>query len=260
MLKIFRISTLVTVFVVQSKANMSWRSCSNSNGALVTQLQGKSQSTFKKQFLVFVQHVLESKIIKSELVAKAMKETDRKLYCRDGNPYVDMPQSIGYSGKYIFLIPQQTLFFGVHNGEERKILILLATISAPHMHAYALELLKKHLKPNCRVLDIGSGSGYLTACFSRLIQTHSPDDPGLVIGVEHHPKLVEFSIKNLNSDDRTFLSEGKVKIVKSDGREGCKEFAPYDAIHVGAAASEVPDVLLNQLKPGNRMSISDCII
>jgi len=36
-----------------------------------------------------------------------------------------------------------------------------ATISAPHMHAYALEYLKDHLKKGGRVLDVGSGSGYL---------------------------------------------------------------------------------------------------
>jgi len=36
-----------------------------------------------------------------------------------------------------------------------------ATISAPHMHAHALELLKDHLKPGNKVLDVGAGSGYL---------------------------------------------------------------------------------------------------
>lgn len=35
------------------------------------------------------------------------------------------------------------------------------TISAPHMHAHALELLKDHLRPGTRVLDCGVGSGYL---------------------------------------------------------------------------------------------------
>eukprot|EP01050_Picozoa_sp_SAG11_P034981 SAG11_NODE_12596_length_695_cov_1.080537_1_plen_107_part_10 len=40
-----------------------------------------------------------------------------------------------------------------------------ATISAPHMHAYALEWLSDRLKPGSKVLDVGCGSGYLTACF-----------------------------------------------------------------------------------------------
>ena len=41
-----------------------------------------------------------------------------------------------------------------------------ATISAPHMHASALELLRGHLFPGARVLDVGSGTGYLTACMA----------------------------------------------------------------------------------------------
>ncbi|KAG5046184.1 hypothetical protein JHK86_015590 [Glycine max] len=38
-----------------------------------------------------------------------------------------------------------------------------------------------------------------------------------------------------------------------DGRQGWPEFAPYDAIHVGAAAPEIPQPLIDQLKPGGRM-------
>lgn len=40
-----------------------------------------------------------------------------------------------------------------------------------------------------------------------------------------------------------------------DGREGWPECAPYDAIHVGAAAPEMPLALLDQLNPGGRMVI-----
>lgn len=154
-----------------------------------------------------------------------MKETDRKLYCRVANPYVDRPYSIGFS----------------------------ATISASHMHAYALELLQDHLKPHARVLDIGAGSGFLTVCFARFLKAQSPDSTGIVVGVEHHPKLVEFAIGNINSDDPTLIADEKIKIIQGDGRLGCEKFAPYDAIHVGAAASEIPDSLLKQLKAGGRM-------
>lgn len=41
----------------------------------------------------------------------------------------------------------------------------------------------------------------------------------------------------------------------ADGRLGWPEFAPYDAIHVGAAAPEIPKALLDQIKPGGRMVI-----
>lgn len=40
-----------------------------------------------------------------------------------------------------------------------------------------------------------------------------------------------------------------------DGREGWPEFAPYDAIHVGAASPEIPKPLVDQLKPGGRLVI-----
>lgn len=43
------------------------------------------------------------------------------------------------------------------------------TISAPHMHAYACELLGPWLKPGASVLDVGSGSGYLTAVFAHMV-------------------------------------------------------------------------------------------
>lgn len=41
----------------------------------------------------------------------------------------------------------------------------------------------------------------------------------------------------------------------TDGRQGWAEFSPYDAIHVGAAAPEIPPALIEQLKPGGRLVI-----
>ena len=69
-----------------------------------------------------------------------MEKTDRKYYAPK-NPYLDTPQYIGYG----------------------------ATISAPHMHAYALEFLKDNLVKAKNVLDVGSGTGYLTAAMSYMI-------------------------------------------------------------------------------------------
>lgn len=167
----------------------------------------------------------EHGIINDETIAKVMKETDRKLYCRVAYPYVDRPYSIGYS----------------------------ATISAPHMHAFALQNLEDHLKSDSRVLDVGAGSGFLTMCFARYLKEKSENFTGMVVGVEHHPKLVEFAIGNINSDDPKFIEDGRIKIIQGDGRLGCPDYAPYDCIHVGAAAAQVPDELLKQLKPGGRM-------
>ncbi|XP_067847256.1 l-isoaspartyl protein carboxyl methyltransferase, like isoform X3 [Heptranchias perlo] len=123
-----------------------------------------------------------------------------------------------------------------------------ATISAPHMHAHALECLKDHLYEGARALDVGSGSGYLSACFARMV-----GPTGTVVGIDHIPELVEQSIANVQSDQSLLLSSGRLTLIVGDGRRGYPSGAPYDAIHVGAAAPTVPQALLQQLKPGGRL-------
>jgi protein-L-isoaspartate(D-aspartate) O-methyltransferase len=118
------------------------------------------------------------------------------------------------------------------------------------MHAYALEMLQDKLVPGARILDVGSGSGYLTACIARLVQPG-----GKVIGIEHIPELIDLSIKNIGKNSRSFLDDGTLQIVLGDGRLGYPQGGPYDAIHVGAAASERPKALIEQLKPGGRLVV-----
>ncbi|NWS06109.1 PIMT methyltransferase, partial [Motacilla alba] len=163
----------------------------------------------------------EKGIIKSQRVFDVLLATDRGHYIKYF-PYMDSPQSIGYK----------------------------ATISAPHMHAHALELLKDQLVEGAKALDVGSGSGYLTACFARMT-----GPTGKAVGVEHIKELVHESIRNVQEDDPALLSSGRVKLVVGDGRQGYPEEAPYDAIHVGAAAATVPKELLKELKPGGRLIV-----
>lgn len=82
-------------------------------------------------------------------------------------------------------------------------------------HAYALELLKDHLKPGNSVLDVGAGSGFLVAAFARFLNNGSTPDVanGIVVGVEHHPKLVELGIKNLREVDASLMASGKTNII-----------------------------------------------
>ncbi|XP_044149088.1 protein-L-isoaspartate(D-aspartate) O-methyltransferase-like isoform X2 [Bufo gargarizans] len=166
-----------------------------------------------------INNLRKNGVIRSQRVHDVLMTTDRALYV--GNfPYMDSPQSIGFK----------------------------ATISAPHMHAHALELLEDKLQEGAKALDVGSGSGYLTACFARMVGL-----TGKVVGIDHIEKLVLDSVQNVQQDDPELLSTGRVKFVVGDGRLGYPEEGPYDAIHVGAAAATVPQELLNQLKPGGRL-------
>lgn len=83
--------------------------------------------------------------------------------------------------------------------------------------------------------DVGSGSGYLTACFARYLDGHDVVHDGKVIGIEHQSELVKLGIENINEDNVELINSGRVLIVEGDGRLGYPQQAPYDAIHVGAA-------------------------
>ncbi len=60
------------------------------------------------------------------------------------------------------------------------------------MHAMSLELLINHLRPGARVLDIGSGSGYLSCVMAILV-----GEAGSVVGVEHVAELTTLAIGNM---------------------------------------------------------------
>ncbi|XP_076628417.1 protein-L-isoaspartate(D-aspartate) O-methyltransferase [Colletes latitarsis] len=167
-----------------------------------------------------VQHLKRSRVIKSDRVYEAMSSVDRGNYSDSSYAYIDSPQGIGYG----------------------------ATISAPHMHAYALELLEEKLHNGARVLDVGCGSGYLTACMAKMLGPN-----GLTVGIEHIPELKAFAEENIRRGNPELLQSGLIKLVVGDGRLGYPEKAPYDAIHVGAAAKEMPQALIDQLAPGGRL-------
>ncbi|CAD6577172.1 MAG: hypothetical protein CYPHOPRED_000180 [Cyphobasidiales sp. Tagirdzhanova-0007] len=154
--------------------------------------------------LELVNNLRKAGIITSQRIADAMKATDRKFYVRAGtDAYEDSPQVIGFG----------------------------ATISAPHMHAHALEHVFPYLKPGASVLDVG-------------------------IGIDHIKNLTEMSESNLRADKHgSVLASGAIQIVTGDGRKGFSPGAPYDVIHVGAASPTMPQSLLQQLKAPGRMFV-----
>ncbi|KAF2121842.1 protein-L-isoaspartate O-methyltransferase [Lophiotrema nucula] len=165
----------------------------------------------------------QNELIKTPRVKEAMVKVDRAHYA-PSMPYDDSPQPIGHQ----------------------------ATISAPHMHASACESLLDYLQPGAKVLDIGSGSGYLTAVLANLV-----GPSGTVIGVDHIQPLVTLAENNMRKSEngRKMLDSGQVRFIKADGRKGWKEGAPYDAIHVGAAAAEQHKELSDQLKSPGRLFV-----
>ena len=167
-----------------------------------------------------IEHLRRSRVIKSDRVYEAMSSVDRGNYTHSNYPYVDTPQGIGFG----------------------------ATISAPHMHAYALELLQDKLHEGARALDVGSGSGYLTACMAKMLGPN-----GFAVGIEHIEELKAFATENIERDNPGLLQSGRIELVVGDGRLGYPEKAPYNAIHVGAAAKEMPQALIEQLAPGGRL-------
>ena len=114
------------------------------------------------------------------------------------------------------------------------------TISQPYIVASMLDALE--LKPEDRVLEIGTGSGYVTALLAELAAE--------VFSIERHASLAEEARKVLSR-----LGYANVKVIVGDGAQGSPRCAPYDAITVAAAAPELPRPLLLQLAECGRMIV-----
>ena len=114
------------------------------------------------------------------------------------------------------------------------------TISQPYIVAAMLE--RVALQAGGRVLEIGTGSGYVTALLSLLSAE--------VYSVERHAALAIAAENTLRR-----LDYRNVKIRVGDGRQGWVEHAPFDAILVSAATAEIPQALFDQLREGGRMMV-----
>jgi len=109
-----------------------------------------------------------------------------------------------------------------------------ATISQPSTIATMLLLLQ--LEKNQKVLEIGSGCGYVLALLSEIV-----GEKGKVFGIEVVKELAETSKENLKE-------YGNVEIFNKNGKNGLPEKAPFDRILISAALKKIPEEVLNQLK------------
>ena len=112
------------------------------------------------------------------------------------------------------------------------------TISQPYIVALMTDLME--VKPGDRVLEIGTGSGYQAAVLAELA--------GTVYTVEIVEPLAREARERLKS-------YGNVVARTGDGYQGWTDHAPFDAIMVTAAPREVPQPLIDQLKPGGRLVV-----
>ena len=170
---------------------------------------------YKTQRERMVKEQIESRGVKDKAVLSAMREVKRRLfvplYLRS-KAYEDRPLPIE------------------HN----------QTISQPYIVAYMTEAAK--LRPEDRVLEIGTGSGYQAAILAKIVKE--------VYSIEILKPLADSAKKRLKD-----LGYDNVKVKLGDGYKGWEEFAPYDVIVVTAAPPEVPQALLDQLAIGGRMVI-----
>jgi len=113
------------------------------------------------------------------------------------------------------------------------------TISQPYTVAFQTELLE--VSPNDKVLEVGTGSGYQTAILLEL--------GAKVYTIERQKKLF------MKAQDNLTKLGYKPHFFFGDGMEGKPTYGPYDKILVTAAATEIPEKLLQQLKIGGIMVI-----
>ena len=160
-----------------------------------------------------VREQIEARGVHEARVLAAMRKVPRHLFVRPGDvsyAYVDSPQPIGYG----------------------------QTISQPFIVAFMTEALE--LKPQDRVLEIGTGSGYQAAVLAELVQD--------VYTIEIVDPLAKEAEKRLRR-----LGYSNVHVRIGDGYRGWPEAAPFDAIMVTAAPGHVPQPLIDQLRDGGRL-------
>jgi protein-L-isoaspartate(D-aspartate) O-methyltransferase len=162
-----------------------------------------------------VQTQIEARGVRSEAVLRAMRKVPR-------HEFVPAPYRSRAYGDYPLPI-----------GEGQ-------TISQPYIVAFMTEALD--LKPDDRVLEIGTGSGYQAAVLAELVRD--------VYTIEILPALGEGARRTLEGMGYT-----NVHVRIGDGYKGWPEKAPFDAIIVTCAPEDIPSALKDQLKEGGRIII-----
>jgi len=175
---------------------------------------GAPNLAYERERMVKLQ--LERRGIRDERVLAAMRKVRRHRFTPQLNPssaYDDRPQRIGEA----------------------------QTISQPYIVALMSELAE--LRPPCKVLEVGTGSGYQAAVLAEIGCT--------VYTIEIIETLANGARKILEAEGYGDRVHGR----SGDGYRGWPEEAPFDAVLVTAAAPRIPQPLLDQLRLGGRLVI-----
>ena len=173
------------------------------------------EDPFIKKREDLVVETIEKRGITNKAVLKSMKTVKRHLFVPENNvpsAYEDRPLPIGYG----------------------------QTISQPFIVAYMTEVINP--KPEYKVLEIGTGSGYQAAVLAEIVKE--------VYTIEIIPDLGNAASARLKK-----LGYDNVNVKVTDGYFGWPQHGPFDAIVVTAAAEFVPPPLLEQLKEGGKIVI-----
>lgn len=174
-----------------------------------------SQDRFQKERESMVKNQIENRDIRDKSVLNAMRKVLRHEMVPSNvvnRAYTDGPLPIGYG----------------------------QTISQPYIVAFMTEAINP--KPEHKVLEIGTGSGYQAAVLAEIVTE--------VYTIEIIKELYQSADKKLKQ-----LGYKNIFCKAADGYYGWEEHAPFDAIVVTAAAEHIPPSLVEQLKDGGKMII-----
>ncbi len=165
-----------------------------------------------------IQQLIEDGVLKLPAIIDAFRVVDRAKFVPTelhDHVYANIPLPIGYG----------------------------QTISQPLTVAIMLELLQPQAKEHC--LDVGAGSGWVTALLATLVGPR-----GRVTAVERLRPLTALAERNLKP-----LNLPQATVRSGDASHGWADGAPYDVIHVAAATATLPGELKQQLTVGGRLVI-----
>ena len=195
----------------------------------------------QKPTMITLVDKLKNNLNLSDMIVRIMLKYDRKKFhpVKDFTVYYDRPK----------IIPNTK-----------------QTMSAPHIHAMTLQAMEPILeralvkvkgdykKLNFNILDVGCGTGYVTATMAGMI--HIKENRSRVVAIDIFDNLVQLTKRNLrNSGFSPELNRGKIVVRNKDGWQGHSVYAPYMFINVGASADKVPKTLYHQLDIGGAMLI-----